>query len=575
MRTALERTYGFDKTITYPGIAVQRSRENGNTYYEGYLPKTLFDFVATTMQIPVYEVIDHRYVHDEEVFFTIADSDFQEQGVTEVAYGSRDFRLQERNLRINIAKRLLSLWKGNEDGYTEHDYEQFVHRVNQQVDHIIKSWDGQGAIHKTQFMSIYNSIFDNTSTVYSWRYSALRMMENADIAVLLPRTFDVSYGTLADSIEELQDRSMAAKAILRVRCKNDTSAYRAKLLNMFDIAAVNETTGNLQKKRNFGLFRHIELNEFFQHGTADQTLEDFLTNTPWIEDRVKSLMVHDYGETTAVLNQELLFIEVLPFFMRLYDFMNMPVGVQKILLTLTRDQLYEMYENPRKRPEIVRTDVKSRTKKYVEEFIQGFFEEESHVVSYDTTRKDCDEKLFQLILSGDMTSYFVARHYLPTHQGIVFYDTTTVPAQRIIMDFFEDMDITSIFLEDSKRFVFQVFYQHGGFENRSMVDMMLIAYCFRTPKLFAQDTGSAQGVLTILANEVLQDKMNAHTAVTFILDAATYSGDVVPLVTKEALENIAQYVGYNPAEWYMPLITLQDRTIQQPSVFKRLSSALV
>lgn len=594
MRTLLENTYGFDVNHHAPGIPAKTHRALYGDPYLHFLPDQMFEAVSVIFRVPKYLLID-----DEE---TMRDSDGSHYRVamsSSTLDGNAPIRddqnphfdtsskLFQKNflfLRQAAAQRVLDLWHGTEDGYTYADFEQFMHRVVAQIDHIEQSWDGvRETVSDQYFMMLYEGIFGHREgNCYSvsgviprtWRYVALRLMESPDPAIMGPSTGNIiSYGSLAPTMETVSDRGVNASAFMHVGYDYDHFAIHATIQEFFSYPHCDRVTGNLTMPRNTGLLRHIEMNEFLHHGEPEQTLEDFLAHTPWLTDRVRELRVHDYGDTTAILTQNKENYQTLPYFLRFYDTFNMPLGVQKIVLNLTRDQWYALYQNPAKRPSILRTDAKSRSKNFVEGYLAAFFDEGDRLEDYLIDAQECQELVMETVLHGDMATYFAARTVnAPSRRGTPRPGASNA-VHEMLMAFLQDVYRGGglIFMRRDKTAFFNLLHQYDGFQGRSMAARMILMYCLDTPELFSYDTGGAESAITVLGNAILSHDISARTAAQFILHAATNDMKRVPVVDKTALHIMKQHTGTTPVAWYMELLDMRERQNVLPTTFFKLA----
>lgn len=534
--------------------------------FSTHFPKDLkHDFNAAIQYIdavfPLSPIVGGVYQNDDGSW----DMEALNRGLEKYGRMQRNFTPGQ-----SFVYQLLHLWEPSIHGYTQDDFYRFVDFVHETIEHFSQ--------HERRYEVLKNfaNIFQHSDT--SWRFVAASLQKEVNVAFLLPKTADIVWGydTTVQSSQDLfvhfqqnteefiNSQKHSNRNFLYFSLISDMTNPLAHVLKHNMALSWDDFVKTLEgKPLKLNYIRAIELNEFFNTAADDETFQHFLDNNTEYQQHVWSLTFRRLSQHSSDLIESLIKYDM-PKFLNLEEQYKNGTGVQKLLASLTKEQYIELYTHYTKKPSIVRTDAKSQTLKYVQEFLDEFFKEESFLDSVKTLEpKEARRKLLELIMSTDSDELI----HIADAVGVFHlrHDTYRGPEALLEMFFsnyhsgmqFTDENFASLVL-------FSVLYGNDGknFQDFSMIDMMFFAHALIDNRHFVHDKSAVDNTVTMMAKAVLEGKVAAHGVIAFIVEAMKNDAEV-PVV--HDMEDITNYLhGENPVEWVMPLFQTRKRAIKLP-----------
>lgn len=545
MTHLLDQTYGFD-----------RQYENTNTI-NIQPPEDMMEKVAEIFRVTLHDVAEMGAGGGWRLRSARGSSDRyfsrRQRSDSQSAPTAEDRIRVVDDLPMLMARAVLSHWTPPLDGYDDQDYVQFVQVVQQQTAAVVK----QVGYHPTDdevevLRKLAKTVF--AMNVKNWRAHALSFMGHPTTRPLAPKVGeDIVYGAPVSTVKELHQRVNRAGALVEPLLKY----HLAKLF--LDPYATDFMYGR-KHVRHFGYIRALEMNAFLHEGAPGQTLGEFLEQAS-VATTIKNLTLEQHSPLTTVLYPGVLF-DPIPVFMNFDAADKIGVRTKDIMLNLTKEQWTELYKNPQKKPDLVRTDAKSNTLKYVEGFLEGFFQASTPLDSFPVMdRSAADMAVFIMLLGGDTKRYeqvVQSLHEQPVGRLKHRRKGREMGADIALDLFLNLISLPRIFDNSEALLVFSILHKHDAFDEFDMLDRMLFVKALESPRMFARDNGTVDSALSLLALAVVEDRLSARLMVKMMVEGIKYPKKV-PIIYDEESVELVKRLEEAPPEWVMPLFELRVR----------------
>lgn len=557
----LQKNYGFDKTLDLANI--------------GYLnpENDLIQQLAEVFEMPqrFFEQYHWDYcMLSGGMRHFIRSTLYMDQKIARTILNNFQHEVYSQAM-IATMHNLAMSWMNPCDGYTTEDFLKFATRLKDQLDHIM-----QQDVSEQQHMINNKTIVDTMLEKWgNWRLFAMLASEDGDHAILLPKTSSTyDFGSFASSGEELLERlQQNYKNFFNPRKKLFPKGRNILLETLVQPSKrlhTNDSRFRTSRKRKFGYFRAIEMNEFLHTGDDGQTFGDYLQKNTEYMQYIQNFDFRDHSAlSTTIAN----YTADVPLFLDCASMDQLGVQAQKIVLGLTKEEYIELYTNPHKKSGLVRTDKKSLTLKYIKGFLAEFFAEETVLDTVESLPvEDATAKLFQVIMQADSHSVI----QLSKNRNSSYTSNPAIALKKFLEDFwFVDVFKQGYYMP---LIGFSILYGEEGevFQDFSMLDMMFFAHAMKNPEHFAADNMEAESALNILMTAVLEDRLSARGAIQFIV-LGMQDRKNVSVLQKDDVDIVASFMNNAddiPEEWIMASVKTKKRRIQLPEFVRYVLSAV-